>query len=104
MRFAIARRKKKKKPFVVCQQSEIHAASISSDLQLIWSPKGGVHILLNRTISLRNTYPHEPDLSESTLNFIQTQKMAWSAHGMELQQNTLNTLRNIDKTRQITQG
>ena len=49
--------KAKKEPFdfVVYQHGEIHAAGVSSNLQPINSPKGGVHILLNKFLP-----PHKP--------------------------------------------
>ena len=50
--------------------------------------------------SLRNTLIN-PYLSEFKLSFTQTQKLAWSAQGRKLQQNTLNILQNIIKTFEI---
>ena len=43
--------------------------------------------------------PMNQYLSESTLNFTQTQKVLWRAHGWKLQQNTLNIQQNFIKTR-----
>ena len=78
-----------KKSFFVYQHNEIDATGVSSDLQLINSPKSGVHILLNRTTSPGNT-PINQHFSESTLSFTETQNVSLSAHGRKFQQNTLN--------------
>ena len=51
--------KRIKEPFVVYQHSKFHPADVSSYLQLIWSPKGQVHILLNKT-TFPQKYPHKP--------------------------------------------
>ena len=51
--------KRKKEHFVVYQPNEFLAAGISSDLQLIWSPKGEVHVFLYRT-PFSQKYPHKP--------------------------------------------
>ena len=89
--------REEKKSLFVYKHIEIHAAGVSCDLQLINSPKSGVHILLSRTTSPGNT-PINQHFSDSTSNFTETQKVLLSAHGRKLQQNTLNIPRNIIKT------